>query len=291
MSNVGTRIVVSALGIPAIVVLAYMGPWAVALPLAVVAALGAAEYHGFVARGEVRPFGLLGGIGAAALVLGGAWQPTLAGFAPVALAITGLGVLGSMGFVLTSHTAEERPLESAAATVFGMLYVGLPLAFAPILLRLPFEQGWAGEIGGEGAGLAVIALPLTATWAGDSAAFFVGSRWGKRRLAPTISPNKSWEGFWANIVGAAGSVLVWQVIAQPSLPGLPLSMPVTALCGAVLGLGAVAGDLVESLFKRQAGVKDSGRFLPGHGGVLDRLDSIVVTLPIGYVLFTILARI
>jgi phosphatidate cytidylyltransferase len=128
----------------------------------------------------------------------------------------------------------------------------------------------------------VLALPLAATWTGDSAAYFAGSAWGKRKLAPTISPNKSWVGFWAALFGAGAAAVAWLLVAGPKLPGLTLGPGAAAVVGVLLGLGAVVGDLAESLFKREAGVKDSGTFFPGHGGVLDRLDALFVTLPLAY---------
>ena len=119
-----------------------------------------------------------------------------------------------------------------------------------------------------------------------------GTKWGKERarLAPTISPKKSWVGFWANLVGGAAGGLGWFVAVVERLPGLADVGPLWfALMGLILGLAAVVGDLLESLFKREAGVKDSGSLFPGHGGVLDRIDSLVLTIPASFVLLTLVA--
>jgi phosphatidate cytidylyltransferase len=125
---------------------------------------------------------------------------------------------------------------------------------------------------------------LAATWLGDSTALFVGTAWGHGGLAPSISPKKSWVGVWGGLAGAGVAAAVWFVIAEARLPGLPVPGPLVAvLVGVVLGIAAIVGDLVESLFKRDAGVKDSGSFFPGHGGVLDRLDALIFTLPAAYV--------
>jgi phosphatidate cytidylyltransferase len=158
----------------------------------------------------------------------------------------------------------------------------LPLAFVPLLHALPGAHGWTG-VDTEWAGALVVALPLAATWLGDAVAFFAGTAWGKGGLAPTISPNKSWVGVWGGLTGAAVAGAVWFFIADARLPGLPLAGPLPAIAiGVVLGIGAIVGDLAESLIKRDVGVKDSGTFFPGHGGVLDRLDALLFTLPTAY---------
>ena len=142
-------------------------------------------------------------------------------------------------------------------------------------------MGWSS--GSAWAGALVVALPLAATWLGDAAAFFVGSAWGKGGLAPSISPNKSWVGVWGGLGGAAVAGVVWFLVSGPRLPGLPVAgvLPAASI-GALVGLAAIVGDLAESLLKRGAGVKDSGRLFPGHGGVLDRLDALIFTLPTAY---------
>ena len=130
--------------------------------------------------------------------------------------------------------------------------------------------------------MAVVALPLTSTWVGDATAYFAGSAFGRRRLAPAISPKKSWEGAVAGVMGASLGAVAWYLVVRGVLPGAPLSPVVVALVGAFLGVGAIVGDLAESVMKRDAGVKDSGTLLPGHGGVLDRVDALVLTLPLTY---------
>jgi phosphatidate cytidylyltransferase len=131
----------------------------------------------------------------------------------------------------------------------------------------------------------MVALPLAATWIGDASAVVAGSAWGRERakLAPTISPNKSWVGFWAALLGGAGAAVLWLAIAVRHVPELePVPFAAMAVGGALLAFAAVLGDLAESLLKREAGVKDSGTFFPGHGGVLDRIDSLIFTLPGAY---------
>jgi len=133
-------------------------------------------------------------------------------------------------------------------------------------LRMDFQSPW------------VMFIPLLICWLGDSLAYFAGSAFGRHKLAPSISPAKSWEGFFAGVAGAiGGAVLAGSVGAEFPL----LTMLIAGVAG---GFAAVIGDLLESAMKRDAGVKDSGAFLPGHGGFLDRFDSILAVVPVVWAL-------
>ena len=146
-----------------------------------------------------------------------------------------------------------------AVTVFGPLYTSL--SFSSIVLIRQFDAGLPG---------AVLTLAVMfSVWGNDAMAYFVGSAIGAHKLAPRISPNKSVEGFFGGLVG---SVVVWVVMALVFVPGLNVLL--AAACGLVVGVAGVIGDLFESRLKRGVGVKDSGNFLPGHGGLLDRSDSM-----------------
>lgn len=119
---------------------------------------------------------------------------------------------------------------------------------------------------------------LGVVWVADSAAYFAGHRWGRRKLAPSVSPGKTWEGVGGAVVGVAlYHVLVWHWGLSPDMPAAAL--PLALLVAAMVPL-SILGDLFESWMKRQAGVKDSGTLLPGHGGVLDRIDALTSTLPL-----------
>lgn len=283
MNELGKRVAVAAVGIPAVLALVFLGGWYLAVLAAIFAALSALELYRFCAGTEIEPLSAIGASAAVGMVLLAGWRPAFHDFAPWALALVGVltGVL--LVLVIFVRSPDNRPLAAASVTLFGAVYAGLALAAVPLLHALPAGRGWAGGAGDPWAGFLVIALPLAATWVGDACAYFAGTTWGERRLAPSISPNKSWVGFWANLGGAAAAAAVWFVIAAPRLTGLPLGLGGAVGLGAMLGLGAVVGDLVESLLKREAGVKDSGRIFPGHGGVLDRLDALLFTLPLAYV--------
>ena len=164
--------------------------------------------------------------------------------------------------VLFSSSSVPALLPSAAASAFATLYVG---------------AGGAAFVGLRSRGWKPVLFLLAVVWAGDSAAYYVGRRWGKRKLAPVVSPKKTWEGFWGQMAGgtAAGA-------AAAALSTEPSQLLVGAGLGAGLSAVAVVGDLVESTFKRSCDVKDSGALLPGHGGLLDRLDSLLFSAPFLY---------
>jgi phosphatidate cytidylyltransferase len=187
-----------------------------------------------------------------------AWPGVPAG--PV-LAGTILAVL--LAVLLASQPAPHVP-SAAAAALFPALYVGVPLALAVVI-----RAAWGRE---------VVLLGLFVVLVSDTAQFYAGSLLGRRRLAPTISPKKSVEGA---VGGFVGGVAVMAGLGRLWLPALPV--PRLVAIGIVLvGLG-IAGDLFESLLKRSANLKDSSTLIPGHGGVLDRIDSLLFVIP-GYYL-------
>jgi phosphatidate cytidylyltransferase len=130
----------------------------------------------------------------------------------------------------------------------------------------------------EASGTYNIFLLYTSVWIADSSAYYVGTYLGKHKLTPTISPNKTYEGVAGSIIGGAGGALLISYIYGFQ----ELSLSKALITGAVLGAVTVAGDLVESVFKRDAGVKDSGTLFPGHGGILDKLDGVLFAGPVLY---------
>jgi phosphatidate cytidylyltransferase len=188
-----------------------------------------------------------------------------------------LGIIGSLiAAVLTAHD-DDRALPSWALSVAGVLYIPFLLSHL-ILLRAvntPLTDGlvtpWVSP------GFAWIVFALATTWLGDTFAYFVGRSMGRTPLAPHISPKKTREGSVGGLIGAAltGVGCVY-------LLGLPINPLVGALLGGVAGIIGPLGDLAESQIKRQIGVKDVGSLLPGHGGILDRIDSILFMVPTVY---------
>ena len=163
---------------------------------------------------------------------------------------------------------ELRRAGSVAAVELLALVLG---AVSLIYLRSLVDRGAAH---GVAAGLPVwLLLAIGATWAADVGAYAIGSVAGKRKLAPRISPGKTWEGAFGGFGGAALAVLGISAL-------FGLGRPEAAVAAVTIGPFALAGDLLESLLKRRAGVKDSGTLFPGHGGLLDRVDSLLVVAPL-----------
>jgi phosphatidate cytidylyltransferase len=179
-----------------------------------------------------------------------------------------------------------KPLTAVAVTIIGALYTGGMLSFAYAIRYHPYASApTSGSLFNLPSGGLLLLLPVFVTWASDIGAYAVGRTMGKHKLIPSVSPGKTVEG---SIGGLAASMLVaWaytQFALHPSHLGFR-SQPLGALAfGAVLSVAAQIGDLAESLFKREAGVKDSSHLIPGHGGVLDRFDSLLFVMPVAFVL-------
>jgi phosphatidate cytidylyltransferase len=176
--------------------------------------------------------------------------------------LLGFGTLLSVGIgslVLFSRAPLQETLESLGIFAFGLPYFAVPLACIYLLQR---ADPW------------LVFLLLAIVWLGDTAAFYVGSRFGRHRLAPAISPGKTWEGAAAGFLAGVGAAAVWGAWRLGRLS------PWLLVVAAATAVAAQAGDLVESMLKRSVGVKDSGHLLPGHGGLLDRCDALLFAAPV-----------
>jgi phosphatidate cytidylyltransferase len=248
------RIATVAGGAPLLVVVLWRGGWVLLLVVLILVALGAREFQRLALSLGYRTSPVLMG-GAVVFPVLAAWHRwELLGPAVVAI------VMASAGLTLTAARRPGAP-GGAAVDTLGALYLGALFAHV-ILLR-------------EAAGFALTLTIVAVVWASDAMAFLVGRRWGRRRLAPAVSPGKSVEGFLAGLVSGivvAVAAAVWQAWPPATLAAL----------GAVAVLAGVLGDLWKSSIKRAAGVKDAGRIFPGHGGIIDRFDAILFGVPVGY---------
>jgi phosphatidate cytidylyltransferase len=174
------------------------------------------------------------------------------------LLLTSALVLSLIG--ITVRRQKEGAFTSWVWTIAGILYIGWFLSHLVALRGL--ENGRN-----------LVFLVLFATWISDTTAFFVGRRFGRHKLAPAISPAKTWEG---TIGGVCGAVVVSILFFTPTLFQLPLGGGQVILLSVLVSILGQVGDLIESLLKRNLGVKDSGRLMPGHGGILDRIDSLIL---------------
>jgi phosphatidate cytidylyltransferase len=227
-----------------------------------VAILAGHEYQRMIAHAGYRPLHVLQLGLAASLVLGTAYLSS-----GTLLGVLGLIFIASLSWQLTRTAKSDQPFVDWALTLAGGLYVGWLSAHLVMLRGLPGGMGW-------------MLLALAATWSCDSFAYLIGRVWGRRSFFASISPNKTWEGALA---GWAGGTLV--VLAGGLMLGL--SVPQGLALGVAASLAAICGDLVESMIKRQMGVKDSGGLVPGHGGILDRVDSLLFAAVIVYYFITL----
>ena len=264
---------------------AFVGGWFLAGLVAFLAAVAAHEFYSLASAKSGQPLGWFGIPAAAVLVLAAQHDLVFSEWGGLALALLMvLGLLTSAAVVF-NRRIEDEPLLSASATVSGALYTGGTLSFAILLRNLPEARGTFPAEPWEGALLLI--FPLWVTWAGDTAAYFAGRKLGRVRLAPRISPGKTVEGGIAGLAGAvaAGLVAGFVLDGYRNFPVTPLA---GAAVGLLLGVAGQVGDLAISVLKREAGVKDSGALLRGHGGALDRFDGLFFTIPLAYALILVI---
>ena len=189
-----------------------------------------------------------------------------------------VGVIVAAVLLLLLETVLLRSrldFDEACFSMAGILYIGLPFAHLVMLRNFPEQADFVTSLGEFSFGCALVWLMFIGTWASDTFAYFVGSAIGRHKLCSSISPNKTVEGFLGSLVGTCGAI-----VGVGSFLGL--SVGLSAVLGLLLAMFATLGDLVESVLKRYVGIKDSGSLIPGHGGVLDRFDSVLLTAPLVY---------
>ncbi|MCR5757181.1 MAG: phosphatidate cytidylyltransferase [Selenomonas sp.] len=163
----------------------------------------------------------------------------------------------------------------ALASGAGLIYIGFPFACLLLLRNLLPDTTFTTEIGDFTFGNAFVWIMFIGTWASDTFAYFTGTAIGRHKLCPSISPNKTIEGFLGSLVGTTAVIAALGYLLQ-------LPLPEMAILGLLVAVFATLGDLVESVAKRYVGIKDSGNIIPGHGGVWDRFDSVLFTAPLVY---------
>lgn len=280
-SELSLRLMVAAVGIPAVLAAIYVGRWVLGPLMALLCAGAALELYRMAEQRGIRPLRVPGAVGAAILVLIAMVRPTVAAAAPALWTAAILLLLVMCLAVIWVRGVEGRPLVSMAVTVTGALLPAGAMSYVIFLRHMPvvsdpITAGWGSLVG-----LGLVAYPLAVTWMTDSGAYFVGKRWGRRKLIPTVSPGKTREGAVAGLVGGTlGGLLI--ALAFEAWLGIELHPVLGAVGGLLIAAISQAGDLAESMWKREAGVKDSGSVFPGHGGILDRMDSLLFTIPASY---------
>ncbi|MGB0063763.1 MAG: phosphatidate cytidylyltransferase [Terracidiphilus sp.] len=279
------RILTALILIPLVLVLVFLPAqwqWLFSLAVAAAAALAGWEYLNLTMRCGANPprVATVGGLLALFLAhsLGADSDQFLA-----LLAIVGLALL----VFCTFFKPVEEVIANASSSIFCLLYTGLTMFALPALREPPYGSS------------SIILFLLCVVWAGDTAAFYVGRAFGRHKMAPKLSPGKSWEGAVGSVIGsvlAAAALVVLANLQQSpggseifgwlerSCPSAILSYPddlwYWLVLAVVVNVAAQVGDLAESALKRSAGVKDSGDLLPGHGGVLDRIDALLIAAPV-----------
>ena len=280
-NSLTSRLLSVAILIPLLVAAGWW-PWATTLTVALCIALGIRElfaimrYGGFTPR--IGPGIVVGLAFAAAAALRPFTGFDLTGFV-LALSIS---LTLCYELLLRDRTAS---LQSWALTLSGAIYIGWLLSNFILLrqINLPLRPSPLTPLAVP-PGTAWLFLVFATTWIQDSAAYFVGRTFGRHRMAPILSPKKTWEGFAGGMLASIATTLV-----ATALLGLPISYLGAGMLGVAAGIAGPLGDLGESLIKRQVGVKDSGHLIPGHGGILDRMDSLLFVGPVIYysILFSI----
>lgn len=259
-----SRALTAFISMPVVVLVIYMGGWWYYGAVLAILTITAIEWTNLAAQGGFEASPVLAALAVWLLVLDRALPPDLSGPGLVLL------LIGTIAWTVNRHRQGiANSLAGFAFTLAGGLYVGWLGAYLIALRVLPDGLWW-------------MAIALSAVWAADSLAYLVGARWGRHKMIAAASPKKSWEGYVAGIMGSAaivaGLTFVWQ-----SLGAGPAVKPIHGLViGLLTGICGPVGDFGISTFKRQVGAKDSGGLLPGHGGFLDRIDALLVAIPLSY---------
>jgi phosphatidate cytidylyltransferase len=280
-SNLVRRVAFAVIAIPLALGVVWYGGLPLTILLAVAGALGARELFDLAARQGIRTIRSFGLISAAALAPVTYAAVVAPDFHAAVLRdwpyVAAMWLIALLALVLARRGPQEKPLSAAGITLLAVAYTSALPAFLIAIRhnRYP-ERSWAGAW--------LVFFPLVVTWVCDTAAMFGGRTFGGPKLAPTVSPGKTWSGSTAGLVGGT---LIAPVFGALILPRVGLEVPLWQLVviAGLLSIIGQIGDLAESLFKREAGVKDSSQLIPGHGGVLDRFDSLYFVVPTAAVLY------
>lgn len=274
MSELTRRTIFAVIAAPIAIAIVYFGDWALAILLSVLAALAAWEL--FRLARETGAFPLeAAGIAIAALLPIAVHAQRL-GFYNLSLTAVVAMVLVMFASTIWLRGPTGKPLASVAITAFGVTYAGL---FSYI-----YALRYHNYAVGATAGTALVLLPVLLTWATDIGAYMFGRTFGRKKLIPSISPGKTVEGAVGGLGLAIIVCLLYVRFILMPYAQLGLTIQGAVLFAIVVSIAAQTGDLAESLLKREAGVKDSSRIIPGHGGILDRFDSLLFVMPIAFLM-------
>lgn len=275
--NLIVRTLSGAVLLGVVLAAAFGGKYAYGALLLFILSMGMNEFYSIVAKGGIEPQKGVGEV-LGVVLFGGAYELFRRLYDGVELSDGQFLFIGAINlfalftpFIIEIFRAKERPLRNIATTLLGVIYVALPISlmlFIPLLLN-----------GGEWRAEAFL-FYIFIVWGNDVFAYLTGVSIGKHRMCERISPKKSWEGFVGGIIGALAMGAIGNIVVGGGyLLWLGLAF--------IVAISSVLGDLVESMFKREAGIKDSGNILPGHGGMLDRFDALIISAPFAFVYLVI----
>ena len=275
MSEFWKRLAFSVVGVPTVIWLMWLGGAPLAIFISVTSAIAAYEFYRLAIGAGSVPLWGHGVIFSAAIPLFvyarqlGLWVPNVG--------IVMLLILELLTVALWVRGSQGKPLEVVGITLLGVFYTGGMMSFAFALRYHPYAIGTA-------AGTALVALPFVLTWGTDIGGYVFGRMIGGRKLMPAVSPGKTVAGVVGGLVLAVLIAVFYERYTLRPQAQLGMLLQGAILFGVLVSVAGQVGDLVESMLKREAGVKDSSHLIPGHGGMLDRIDSLLFTLPISYVL-------
>jgi phosphatidate cytidylyltransferase len=275
VSELARRVIFAVAAIPVVVAAIYVGGALLATLLACVAAVAAWEFLRLARATGANQSDFLGIALAAIVPLVVHAQYLRLVTVPVTLYV--LVVLAIFSIAIWTHGPERNPLRVVAVTIFGTVYVNC-ITYIYALRHHDYVIGGA-------AGTALALFPLLITWATDIGGFFVGRAVKGPRLMPRVSPSKTISGAVGGLIFAAVVGMVYVPLVLRPMAHLALRPASIILFSVIVAAVSMVGDLAESLLKREAGVKDTSHIIPGHGGVLDRIDSLLFALPVSYLLF------
>jgi len=278
MSNLLQRVLVGLVGIPLVVSIIWLGGHVFNVTIMILSFLALREFYILAESKHAQ----------ANRSVGFAWSVILQAVVATAttvawpwwndtwlMLVMGAFVLGTLATLVAElWRGRENALLNTSITVMGVAYVSVSMAALMIMHAMPISAiGGTTAFGVNGA--ALVLATFVSVWMADSAAYFVGLAFGKHKLFPRVSPKKSWEGA---IGGGLGAIAAFAGVSAWLMPEYPL--PLAIIAGVLVGVAGPIGDLMESLLKRDAAIKDSSTVIPGHGGVLDRFDSMLLVAPL-----------
>jgi phosphatidate cytidylyltransferase len=268
------RVLFALVGAPLTIALIYLGGWVFASALGLISALGAWELYRMARAQGHEPLDNAGIVVAACVPV--LVHGTYLGVIRASITIAVMILIVLIASVIWVRGTARKPMVSLAITIMGIAYPALVTYMYPIR----YHDYAVGSL----AGTTLLMLPILLTWATDTGAYAFGRMLGRHKLIPSVSPGKTVEGAIGGVVVAV--IIAWVYVTFVLRPYAHLSMrPVWMFVFAiVVSVVGQTGDLAESLFKRDVGVKDSSSLLPGHGGILDRFDSLFFVLPVAYLL-------